>query len=233
LFVLESEPMILTDRQITEARARGDITIEPFDEKQIQPASYDLRVGDQGITTSSKKKVDIKAEGYLLVHPGDFAVVVAHEEIRLGTQYTARFGIRSKYARRGLVATTGLQIDPGYHGRLIVGITNLTPKAITLPHLDDFLSVEFHHLSEPAQHPYSGPYQGRVDLGPEEIEFITESEGMALSEVLNTLRSLSANVGTLTVDVTALTTEMKHYKWVIPVLLVIGMAVIGTIVAIK
>jgi Flp pilus assembly protein TadB len=72
-----------------------------------------------------------------------------------------------------------------------------------------------------------------LELGPEEIEFITESEGMALSEVLNTLRSLSANVGTLTTDVTALTTEMKHYKWVIPVLLVIGMAIIGAIVAIK
>jgi len=56
---------------------------------------------------------------------------------------------------------------------------------------------------------------------------------MALSEVLNTLRSLSANVGTLTTDVTALTTEMKHYKWVIPALLAIGITVIGIIAAIK
>lgn len=57
--------------------------------------------------------------------------------------------------------------------------------------------------------------------------------GMALSEVLNTLRSLSANVGTLTTDVAALTTEMRHYKWVITILLAIGMAVIGGIIAIK
>lgn len=225
--------MILTDHQIAQAHARGDIRIDPFEPKQVQPASYDLRVGDQGITTSSKKKVNIKAEGYLLVHPGDFAVVVVHEEIGLGPQYAARFGLRSKYARRGLVATTGLQVDPGYQGRLIVGITNLTPKVITLPHLDDFLSMEFHRLAEPSQHPYSGPYQGRMELGPEEIEFITESEGMALSEVLNTLRSLSANVGTLTTDVTALTTEMKHYKWVIPVLLTVGLAAIAIIAALK
>src|SRR6266571_6060158 len=223
--------MILTDRQISEARAVGDIKIEPFEDKQLQPASYDLRVGEQGITTSSKKKIDIKADGFLVVHPGDFAVVLVHEEIRLGPQFAARFGLRSKYARRGLVATTGLQVDPGYEGKLIVGITNLTPKLITLPYKDDFLSIEFHRLEEPASNPYSGPYQGRKELGPEEIEFIIESEGMALSEVLTTLRSLSANVGALTNDVTALTNEMKHYKWVVPVLLVIGMAIIGAIVA--
>lgn len=126
-----------------------------------------------------------------------------------------------------------MQIDPGYNGRLIIGITNLTPKVVSLPYKDDFLSLEFHKLEEPAAKPYSGPYQGRNELGPEEIEFITESEGMALSEVLNTLRSLSANVGALTTDVTALTTEMKQYKWVIPVLLTIGLAVIAVVVAIK
>jgi dCTP deaminase len=223
--------VILTDRQIAEAQQNGDICITPFEERQIQPASYDLRVGDQGITTSSKKKVNIKDDGYLLIQPGDFAVVLIHEEIRLGPQYVARFGLRSKYARRGLVATTGLQVDPGFDGRLMIGITNLTPKVVSLPHLDDFLSMEFHRLSEPSSRPYSGPYQGRKELGPEEIEFITESEGMALSEVLNTLRSLSANVGTLTSDVSALTTEMKQYKWVVPILLTIGLAAIAVISA--
>jgi hypothetical protein len=65
------------------------------------------------------------------------------------------------------------------------------------------------------------------------VEIKMESDGMALSDVLTTLRSLSANVGTLTSDLTVLTNEMKHYKWVVPVVLVIGMAIIGAIVAIK
>lgn len=225
--------MILTDNQIREAVRRGDILIDPFDDKQVQPASYDFRVGDQGATTSSKKKLDLKTEGYLLVQPGDFAVVLVHEYIRLGAQFVARIGLRSKYARKGLVATTGPQIDPGYEGRLVIGLTNLTPKAVSIPYKDDLLTIEFHKLEEPAARPYSGPYQGRKELGPEEIEFITESEGMALSEVLNTLRSLSANVGALTTDVTTLTTEMKHYKWVIPILLTIGLAAIAVIAAIK
>ena len=225
--------MILTDRQIREARENGEIKIEPFEDSQVQAATYDLRVGNQGATTSAKKKLDIKKDGYLVVEPGDFAVVTVFEELALSPRYAARFGLRSKYARKGLIATTGPQIDPGYKGRLIIGVTNLTPRAVTLPHKDDFVSVEFHRLEEPAEKPYSGPYQGKTELGPDEIEFITESEGMALSEVLNTLRSLSANVGTLTSDVTSLTAEIKHYKWVMPILVGIGMAVIGTIVVLK
>src|SRR6266446_1136157 len=134
--------MILTDRQIRAANERGEIHIEPFEHSQVQAATYDLRVGEQGATTSSKKKVNIRSDGYLLLEPGDFGVVTIFEEIALDAQHAARFGLRSKYARKGLIATTGPQIDPGFHGRLIIGLTNLTPKPVALPYKDDLLTVE-------------------------------------------------------------------------------------------
>ncbi len=225
--------MILTDRQIQEACEKGDIVIKPFDAKQIQAATYDLRVGDQGATTSTKRRVSIKETGYISLQPGDFAVVMALEEIKIGSQYAARFGLRSKFARKGLIATTGPQIDPGYHGRLIIGLINLTPKSITLPYKDDFLSVEFHRLEEPASKPYDGPFQDVTELRPEEIEMITESEGMALSEVMIMLRSLSENVAALTHDVSTLTAEFRSFKWAIPVIVGIGITAVGIIVALK
>ena len=218
--------MILTAQQIEAAYRKGDILIDPFDEAQIQGATYDLRVGAQGATTSSKKIVNIKEHGYLPVEPGDIGLVEVFEVLRVGPQYAGRFGLRSKYARKGLVATTGAQIDPGYDGRLIIGITNLTPKMISLPYKDDLLSVEFHRLEEPTKKPYCGPYQRKMGLGPEDIEFITEHEGIALSEMLTTLRALSVNVGTLAA-------EVKTLKWLLPTIVIIGIAVIGVIVTIK
>ena len=218
--------MILTDSQIKATYRAGDIVIDPFDENQVQAASYDLRVGAQGATTSTKKLVNIKEQGYLLLNPGDFGILTVFEEIKLGPQYAGRFGLRSKYARKGLIATTGPQIDPGYRGRLIVGITNLTPRAVSLPYKDAFVSGEFHRLEEPSTSPYEGPYQGKLELGPEEIETITENEGMALSEVLTTLRSL-------TQDVHLLSGEGKSLSKIIPAIIGIGMAVIGVIVALK
>ena len=218
--------MILTNSQIVEAYKKGDIVIDPFDDKQVQAATYDLRVGPQGATTSSKKIVNLKEAGYLSLQPGDFGVVTCFESIRLGPQYAARFGLRSKYARKGLIATTGPQIDPGYYGRLIIGITNLTPKPVSLPYKDDLLTVEFHRLEQASTHPYDGPYQGKMELGAEEIEFITETEGMALSEMLTTLRTLTSNVG-------ALTAQIKMLEWIVPLIVVVGITVIGVIVALK
>lgn len=218
--------MILTDSQIIEAYKKGDIVIDPFDENQVQAATYDLRVGAQGATTSTKKIVNLKETGYLSLQPGDFGVVTCLEIVRLGPQYAARFGLRSKYARKGLIATTGPQIDPGYFGRLIIGITNLTPKPVSLPYKDDLLSVEFHRLEQASTKPYCGPYQGKMELGAEEIEFITETEGMALSEMLTTLRSLTQNVG-------ALTTQIKTLEWSIPLIVVVGITIIGIIVMFK
>ena len=98
--------MILTAQQIEEAHLARDIIIDPFEQDQVQAASYDLRVGAQGATTTAKKLVNIEQEGYLLLQPGDFAVVTVLEELTLGNQYAGRFGLRSKYARKGLIATT-------------------------------------------------------------------------------------------------------------------------------
>jgi deoxycytidine triphosphate deaminase len=72
--------MILTNRQIEDAYRKGDIGINPFDANQIQAASYDFRVGEQGATTSAKKLVNIKEHGYLSLEPGDFGIVTVLEE---------------------------------------------------------------------------------------------------------------------------------------------------------
>jgi dCTP deaminase len=218
--------MILNAQQITAAQNDGDISISPFEESQVQAASYDMRVGQSGATTSTKKIVNIRDAGYILLQPGDFAIVTVLEEIRLGPQYVARFGLRSKYARKGVIATTGPQIDPGFKGRLILGLTNLTPRPISIPYKDDFITVEFHRLETPTAKPYDGPYQGKLELGPDEIEAVTEAEGMAFSEVITTLRSVSDNVGKLA-------SEVNTLRWMIPLIVAFGIGVIAVLVAFK
>lgn len=215
--------MILTDRQIVETIQSGDIMISPFDENQVQAASYDIRIGTQGASTSSKKIIDIKKEAYLLLKPGDFALITTLEEIRLSNLYTGRIGLKSGYARKGIIATTGPQIDPGYEGRLIIGLTNLTPKPISLPYNDGILTIEFHKLEEPCDKPYSGPYQGKKKLSPEDIKMVTENEALSFSEVITTLSSLSQNVGELAGDV-------RMMKWIMPIIVSFGITVIALIV---
>lgn len=219
---------ILNAQQIHAAVKDGGITITPFDEGQLQPATYDLRVGAQGVTTTSREVVNLKDKGLLTLEAGDFAVVTVLETIALDGQHVARFGLRSKYARQGLIATTGPQIDPGYAGRLTLGLTNLTPRPIALGYGDDLVSVEFHHLSEPSEKLYDGPFQGKTDLRVEDLQFVTETKGMAYSEVLTTLSSLSTNVAQLSTSVQAMRTTMGWLIGVVGVLV----AVFGVVAAI-
>jgi dCTP deaminase len=218
--------MILTDRQLKEAHEHGDIVIDPFEEDRVQPASYDLRIGEQGITTSGKKVINLRESGYLAMEPGDVSIVTVLERLQLSPLYAARLGLRSEYVRKGLVASLGLQVDPGFSGELNVTLVNLTPQSIALPYKDDFLSAEFHKLEAPATHPYKGPYQGQKGLGPEEIAAITEGGGVAFSEIITTLRSLSQNVASLS-------SHVRIMEWSIPTVLVIGITVIAILVGLK
>jgi len=191
--------MILSDTQIQQALERGvdqgGIAIEPFDRESLEPASYDLHVGDQAATTrKGTHKVDVSQEGMLILEPGDFAIVTTWEKIHFSAKHVGRFGLTSSYARKGLIATTGTQIDPGFQGRLLVGLTNLATQKIVLPHRDKFLTIEVHELSQPSAKPYAGPYQGRDELAPEDIKTVMEREALSLSEMTETLRTLVRTV---------------------------------------
>lgn len=186
--------MILSDRDIRSAHQGGKIGIEPFSETSVQPASYDLRVGTQAAISSDKQVVDLATKGFVQIKPGDFVIVSTYEKLQLDASHAGRFGLTSTYARRGLIASVGAQVDPGFRGRLFVGLTNLSTKPITLPHMDVFLTVEFHLLERPVAAPYSGPYQDRDELTPEDIRVVMEREYMSQTEMMRTLETLVSTV---------------------------------------
>lgn len=212
--------MILVDQAIVEAHENDQITVDPFEQQQLQPASYDLRVGPEVVTSSSREKIDLTEKGFVELAPSDFAIVLTHESISLDNQHTARFGLRSKWARKGLVATTGPQIDPSFRGRLVVGLTNLTSKKISLSHKDDFLTVEFHQLSKPVQKTYSGPYQGKTSLDAEDIEAVLDREVMSISDLTESLRSLTHNVA-------GMKKSIEMIKWYIGGPVAVGLVIVG------
>ncbi len=188
--------MILSDRHIRSAQnaEQGGVKIEPFIDKLVQPASYDLRVGNQAASSAGKKVIDVEKAGFVEIKPGDFVIVITAEFLALDAQHVGRFGLTSSYARKGLIATVGTQIDPGFNGRLTVGLTNFSNKSIVLPHEDTFLTAEFHRLARPVEAVYSGPYQNRDKLSSEDIKLVMEREYMSQTEMMRTLEALVLSV---------------------------------------
>ena len=218
--------MILNDALIRETIEQRIIKVEPFDPGCIQPASYDFRVGKEGLTAEGREKIDIERKGLMILEAGDFGVISSLEKVEMPADHAARIGIRSYYSRQGLFAATGPQVDPGFRGRLFVTVINLSPNPITLPYKEKFLTLEFHKLNEPAENPYSGEFQDKLTMTDREVQNVIDRKGMAFSEMIRSINAMNMSISQLTTDVRSL-------KWSIPVLLAFGIAVISIIVGLK
>ncbi|MGO9095846.1 MAG: dCTP deaminase domain-containing protein [Bryobacteraceae bacterium] len=218
--------MMMTDEQIRAAVDAKEILLDPFDPDRVEPASYDVRIGNRAFASSSKDIVNLSERGVLIIEPGEFAVLESRERIELDRSTAAQLGLRSEYARRGLLMLSGPQIDPGFGGILVVRVVNLAPKRVALPYEAPFLTVQFFRLSRPSQKAYSGPQQHQTGITAKDIQELTETEGLTLGQVMKTLSALAT-------DVAELKGSVGRLAWLIPLVVCIGMAVIGAVVAIK
>ena len=128
---------------------------------------------------------------------------------------------------------SGPQIDPGFSGVLVVRMVNLATKPIALPYEDPFLTIQFFRLSSPVQTPYAGPSQGQSGISARDIQDLVETEGLTLGQVMKTLSALAKNVSELAKDVSELRVSVNRLSWLVPLIVTVGMVVIGTVVALK
>jgi dCTP deaminase len=176
--------VVLSDRSIREALAAGRLVVDPLDEAAIQPASVDLRLGRQLRVFRSHRLqvIDVKQEmahltelveidevNPFVLHPGEFALGVTLEEVRLPNDLVGRLDGKSSLGRLGLVvhSTAGF-VDPGWRGRLTLELSNLAILPINLYFGMKVSQISFMQLTTPAEHPYGSravgsKYQGQME----------------------------------------------------------------------
>lgn len=180
---------ILSGRQITSLVGSGKLLIEPFNSEQIQPASYDLKIGTKilasPISPEKLGKVIVlsKEKPSYAIQSGQMVGVISGERLEMPLELCGRFGIRSSFARLGINAFGGLQLDPGFRGRLTMNLLNVGPEPITVKLNDILFSVEFERLDEPAEAAYSGNYQDQDDFPEDQYNFILSAHTTSLAEI--------------------------------------------------
>jgi dCTP deaminase len=188
--------MILVDHLIRDRVGKDDFEIKNFDTKSVQPASYDLRLGNLVYLPSRPDEpIDLADHGGAFrLPPYGTAVVTTYEDLKLPSNILGRIGLKSSFARTGLIASTGPQIDPGFHGKLFVSLFNLTAASHVLKFKEPFLTIEFHTLDTAPEHGYRGPYQGKFTIGPEVLESLVRLEGLTLSQMQSQFTDLAKHV---------------------------------------
>ena len=168
---------IMTDSEIREVIEAGDIGLVPMAELSLQPASYDLRLGDKVLVTKTQdieklrkrieddqaRETDVAKEGSVSIPARAFALVVTREKVRMSPQHAGHLGLRSYYARKGVLLLAGLQVDPGFEGYLVLGLANLSPCSIQIDYEDEIATLEFHRLSRPSRRRVRRDVRGSAD----------------------------------------------------------------------
>lgn len=175
---------VLSDRDIAESIHYGNpgIEIEPYDESNLQPASYDLTLGDEWIVPveAAPKDLPITLDEGLPEHskrtytadmfiinsmqnpdapqsaPDGRPFVLGHvqEHINLPADITAEVKGRSSVGRLGVIPHTAGWGDPGFEGQLTLEFVNMSPNPIMLETGQRIAQVVFKRCETPARNPY-------------------------------------------------------------------------------
>ena len=177
--------MILSDADILDRLAAGDLAIEPLSDPdlQVQPASVDLRLGREFLEfqhanipcihpNSEQEVAEYVEETYIeegdefILHPGDFVLGTTVERVEIPPDLIAHVEGRSSLGRLAIVvhATAGL-CDPGYEGQITLELSNLGTAPVALTPGMRISQLTFTELKTPADRPYGAErgskYQGQ------------------------------------------------------------------------
>ncbi|WP_144799428.1 dCTP deaminase [Halorubrum depositum] len=166
--------MILSDADILDRLAAGDLVVEPLGDvdQQVQPASVDLRLGERflefqrtNIPCIHPTEADEVGEyvtettvdegDEFILHPGDFVLGTTTERVEIPDDLVAHVEGRSSLGRLAIVvhATAGL-CDPGYKGQITLELSNLGTAPVALSPGMRVSQLTFTELKSPADRPY-------------------------------------------------------------------------------
>jgi dCTP deaminase len=162
--------MFLSDIDIKNALSSGDIILQDFDEKRLQPASYDILLGNEFMVFENHKidfidpkspienamrKVIIPDDGFFVLHPGEFALGVTKDFFGVSDKLCCQIMGKSSLARLGLIIhTTAGFVDPGNQLKATLEFVNVNKLPIKLYPNMKIGQLSFCKLLTPAQKPY-------------------------------------------------------------------------------
>jgi deoxycytidine triphosphate deaminase len=170
---MESKP-ILSDTNVGGVLLNDEIKklidnwrlIEDADADQIQPASYDARIGTGYYQDGKLQEMDAVRNPWIEVPSNDMVLVSTWETFNMPNNIVARYYLRQGLTWKGLVLLGAGQIDPGYHGKIFGLLYNFSRNAVRIGCKEHIFTVEFCYTTRPTGHSraYSGPYQRAMSL---------------------------------------------------------------------
>ena len=138
----------------------------PIMDRQIQPASLDVRLGEEFRTHPANDLAELDQFFGLTLLPGECVLASLLERLNLPDSIVARVEGKSTWAREFLTIHSAGFVDPGFHGDITLELKNDGRNVLLLKPGDIIGQISFQALDAPAARPYGHPgldshYQGQ------------------------------------------------------------------------
>lgn len=148
--------------------------VEEYKEENIQANSYDLCMGNQYCCYD-----DIKSEESIVSELGDktsndefeipadaICYVITNEILNIPENVTGDVSLAFGLIKQGIMLAKQPPIDPGYKGRIVALLHNLSDEPVRIRKGDHILSMVFYELKQEIKDDdlYQGSYQNLMDL---------------------------------------------------------------------
>lgn len=143
----EIAPSLLNSAD-TDDYMRVAAVVHPYDAGKRKTASYPLSVGNEIAFWDAARPQDrpireLAPDGQVVIPPNSLIYVRTAERFQLPNYMAVRFNLHIDLVHKGLLLGTGPLVDPGFSGRLMVPLHNLTSNTYMLQVGDDFIWAEF------------------------------------------------------------------------------------------
>lgn len=168
--------MFLSDRDIKQALQDNEIIIQDFDPDRLQPASYDVLLGNHFMLFDKHmmnvvdprepmdqhmRQIEIPDGETFVLHPGEFALAVTKDYVGVDARHCLHVMGKSSLARLGLIIhTTAGFVDPGNELNITLELFNTNSLPVKLYPGMKIAQIAFAQLQTAAERPY-----GHKDLG--------------------------------------------------------------------
>ncbi len=109
--------------------------IEPSNPINVVCGAYELSLGNEIFMTDSKDKKKqflTQPKEQVTINPGQFALLLTHEEVNIPTDKIAFISIKAGVKLKGLINVSGFHVDPGFKGNLVFSVYNAGSSPISL-----------------------------------------------------------------------------------------------------
>ena len=198
---------------------------------KYHPASYDLRLGDKVYVAGEWIRVSQLLEETLTIPAFGLCYVVMYETVNLPADLAAEYDIRQEYLNQGLTVQTGLQIDPGYEGKIWMLLFNFTDNPVPIPHKNRIATIEFHKVAGDIRYTPRKRLTSLEDVVPSGRKMV--SAWFGIKEIVReaVTQELGERMEVHERRIDSAVTRVDRLSVVFFTFLIISVAVIGLIVA--